>query len=215
MVESLRKGLSIFVVLALMCTVGTIGFVGFGYASFRSILRAMDTEPQPLPVPEVSEEHERSIAEIDARIRELTSDGAAGEVVVPAELFNSWIRLTSYRALRVIAEHAWFALEEDSVRANLAVPLDSFGAPGRFFNGTVAFSGALQDGSLQFALADIQPERDPGRAFSWLTKLISSQNIADAIGVDELLSEDVVERCSIHTSHSRLILACRERTHEP
>jgi hypothetical protein len=215
MVESFRKGLSLFVVLALMCTVGTIGFVGFGYASFRSILRTMDTEPQPLPVPEVSEEHERTIAAIDARIREITTDGAAGEVVVPAELFNSWIRLTSYRALRVIAEHAWFALEEDAVRAKLAVPLDSFGAPGRFFNGTVAFSGALQDGSLRFALADIQPEGERGRAFSWFTKIISSQNIADAIGVDELLTEDIVDRCSIYTNHSRLHFTCRERTHAP
>lgn len=212
MVESFRKGVSVFVVLALMCAVGTIGFVGFGYASFRSVLRTMDTEPQPLPVPEVSEEHERTIEEIDTRIREITANGQGGEVVVPAEIFNSWIRLTSYRALRVIAEHAWFALEEDSVKANLAVPLDSFGAPGRFFNGTVAFSGALQDGSLRFALADIRTEGNRGRAFSWLTRLISSQDIADAIGVDELLSEDIVERCSIYTTNSRLHLTCRERS---
>ncbi len=214
MVESLRKGLSLFVILALMCAVGTIGFVGFGYASFRSILKSMDTEPQPLPIPEVSEEHERTIEQIDSRIREITA-GAAGEVVVPAEIFNAWIRLSSYRALRDIAEHAWFALEEDSVRADLTVPLDSFGAPGRFFNGSVAFSGALQDGSLQFALADIKAEGDRGRAFSWLAKLISSQNIADAIGVDELLSEDIVERCSIRTSQARLHLVCRERSQVP
>jgi hypothetical protein len=212
MVESFRKGVSIFVVIALMCAVGTIGFVGFGYASFRSVLKTMDTEPQPLPVPEVSEEHERTIEEIDSRIREITTDGAAGEVIVPAEIFNSWIRLTSYRALRVIAEHAWFALENDSVKANLAVPLDSFGAPGRFFNGTVDFSGALQDGSLRFALADIRPEGDRGPAFAWLTRLISSQDIADALGVDELLTQDIVERCSIYTTQSRLHLACKERS---
>jgi hypothetical protein len=211
MVESIRKGLSLFVVLALMCAVGTIGLVGFGYASFRSVLKAMDTEPQPLPVPEVSEEQESAIIEIDQRIRELTTEGEAGEVVVPAQLFNPWIRLTSYRSLRIIAEYAWFDFGNDSITADLSVPLDSFGAAGRFFNGKVSFSGALRDGSLTFTLADVKPNAQPAQAFLWLSKLISSQDIADAIGVDELLSEDVVERCSIYAGQERLHLVCKER----
>jgi hypothetical protein len=212
MVESIRKGVSLFVVLALVCAVGTIGFVGYGYASFRSILRSMDTEPRPLPLPEISEEQERAIEALDVRVRDLTTSGQGGEVVVPKELFNSWIRLTSYRSLRVIAEYAWFDLREDVVTADLSVPLDTFGAPGRYFNGQVSFSGALKDGSLTFALSDIKPNGEPVRAFSWFTALLSSQEIADALGVHQLLSEDIVDRCSIYTSQSHLHLACKERS---
>lgn len=211
MVGSIRKGVSFFVVLALMCTIGTIGFVGFGYATFRSALKAMETAAHPLPIPEISEEQERTIATIDEQVRRLTVDGTAGEVSVPSELFNSWLRLTSYRGLRVIAEHAWFTLNETDMVADLAVPLDSFGAPGRFFNGKVSFAGELRDGSVSFSLSNIQPHAPSTRAFAWFSRFISSRELADALGVEELLSEDVVERCSIFVSSAALHVKCRSR----
>jgi hypothetical protein len=111
----------------------------------------------------------------------------------------------------VIAEHAWFTLNEAGMVADLSVPLDSFGAPGRFFNGKISFAGALRDGSLSFSLGEIQPNAPSTQAFTWFSRFISSRDLAGALGVEELLSADIVERCSIYVNSSTLYVKCTER----
>ena len=135
-------GLMLLVVLA-----------GLGVYFYLNHLKSTLTAAAPLemaPV-EVTPVQKRQVEKVYNQVRQALEQGRATEAVLAGEDLNALLSLAP--ETREVSRRAAFALDGDTAKATLSLPLDGVdGMQGRYLNGDFTFRLAVRDGNLQIEI---------------------------------------------------------------
>jgi hypothetical protein len=204
----IKSGCGCALMVAAVCGGITVVFVVAAYSFVHDAVMALDTEAKPLPVPEISEEIEKSISKTEETFRQMTDGRGSGELRLDSKLLNAWLRMSGRSELRFLGEHAWVTLDGSLVKADLSVPLDPIGARGRYFNGRATFELSSVPGNVRFALLELVPDAEGAKGIETAAKVFSGIDLATPLRIEELVGEDLVKRCNIRVESSTLTLSC-------
>jgi hypothetical protein len=172
------------------------------------LLFTLDGDPITLPLLELSEERERELGEVQRAVSHTLSTGAALDITLSADLLNAWVKLSPREELRIIGEHTWLTLRDGMVVAQISLPLELFGKPGFYFNGSGVFSGALQDGRLTLSIKELSSTSSAASGVAYAIKALGGDRLIERLKLHEAIPEALLKRCNALLSGDTLRLLC-------
>jgi len=109
---------------------------------------------------EVTAVQKRQVEKVYTQVRQAMEQGRATEAVLAGEDLNALLALAP--ETRTISRRATVALDGDTVKATLSLPLDGVeGMQGRYLNGDFTFQVAVQDGKMQIKILSAVANQRP------------------------------------------------------
>jgi hypothetical protein len=211
-VGGVRKGLGCLLLVAGVCAAATVVLLLAAAWFVQGTLSSLDTAPKPLPVPEITEQSELRIGVINDSLKKIFENGEAGAISINSELVNGWLRLTPDQNLRFIGDHSWITIAGERLSAQVSLPLDPVNIEGRFFNGVVVASGSIVGKRVRFFIHDIQMEGPAAEKLGWAVRqFIEGRDLTSMLGLNELMQEDLLNRCTLAIKASTIRLECAAR----
>ena len=203
----LKGGCGCIVVLALICAVMTIGIILGGLWFYRSTLEELDSEPQPLTVPDISEFTEQQIETIRNKLKLMIEDGEAGALTITDELLNGYLRLSTNTNEQFIGMHSWISFNGERTKIDLALPLDPY-VDGKFFNGTAVISGEARSHRLRIRLHSLIMDGPVADKFNWALRYLEGRDIVELLNLEEVIPSKFLKRCTAAIKASTLRIEC-------
>ena len=163
--------------------------VALGVYIYANHLKSTLTATAPLEIApvEVTAVQKRQVEKVYTQVRQAMEQGRATEAVLAGEDLNALLALAP--ETRTISRRATVALDGDTVKATLSLPLDGVeGMQGRYLNGDFTFQVAVQDGKMQIkilsAVANQRPV--PQYIINKLNERDLGQKVARRLGGDQV-----------------------------
>ena len=147
----------------------------------RSSLTA--TAPLDLAPAEVTPGQKRQLEKVYHQVRQALEQGKATEAVLAGEDVNALLALAP--ETRAVSRRAAIALEGETAKATLSLPLDGVeGMEGRYLNGDFTFRLGVQDGKMQIRIlsAVANQRRVPQYIIDKLNERDLGQEVARRLG---------------------------------
>jgi hypothetical protein len=147
----------------------------------RSSLTA--TAPLDLAPAEVTPGQKRQVEKVYHQVRQALEQGKATEAVLAGEDVNALLALAP--ETRAVSRRAAIALEGETAKATLSLPLDGVeGMEGRYLNGDFTFRLGVQDGKMQIRIlsAVANQRRVPQYIIDKLNERDLGQEVARRLG---------------------------------
>jgi hypothetical protein len=94
------------------------------------------------------------------------------------------------------------------VVAQISLPLELFGKPGFYFNGSGVFSGALQDGRLTLSIKELSSTSSAASGVAYAIKALGGDRLIERLKLHEAIPEALLKRCNALLSGDTLRLLC-------
>ena len=109
------------------------------------------TAPLEMAPVEVTPVQKRQVEKVYNQVRQALEQGRATEAVLAGEDLNALLSLAP--ETRAVSRRAAIALEGETAKATLSLPLDGVeGMQGRYLNGDFTFRLAVRDGTMQITI---------------------------------------------------------------
>lgn len=168
----------------------------------------LDSDPVTLPMLELSEEGERQLAEVQRTVADTLSTGAPLDITLSADLLNAWVKLSPREELRMIGEHTWITLRDGLVVAQISLPLELFGKPGFYFNGSGVFSGELRNGRLSLEIKELSSTSNSASGVAHAVKALGGDRLIERLKLHDAIPEGILKRCSALLGGAAFRLHC-------
>jgi hypothetical protein len=196
-------GLAILVALVV---VG--GYLGYRYAVHRVV--AVYTEPAPLDLgePGVSP---AELGELHGRLasfaQALRNKRPTAPLVLTAQELTALV--AGSPDFQRLGGRARFSIGGGEIEADLSLPLDRFGHPGRWFNGSASFAVTLENGVLIATLrsASVRGQAVPG----WIVEQLGQRNLAKNLYENPQTAAVIARLESIEVGEGRVTIVPRSR----
>ncbi len=198
-------------ILTLLAGIGAWLAARYAFKSVSGLINQYtSTNPVPIETVAISQTELKSLQDRVASFAQ-TLNGQKGsrELILTANEINALIQNDpQYRDLK---DKLYVMLEDDQIKGKLSMPLDDIGPlklKGRYLNGTATMTVALEGGSLDVRLKDVDVGGKPLPG-AILTQL-KSVNFAQDVHKDPNASKSLEKLESIQVKDSKVIVRSKQ-----